>query len=147
MLIDTAIFGQIEIDESAIYHMPLGLYGFDNGGDFAVIEKQDDDVTLRWFQSTGAVVPCFIVFDPFELIDGYEPEMERADLKALACEDVRDLQFLVISVVPDDISRITVNLKSPIVLNKKNRLGRQVILANPDYPISYPLVQSETTAE
>lgn len=143
MLVNTAVFGAIEVADEQIFSMPDGLYGFDQVGKFALVTKQDDDVTLMWFQSVESTVPCFVVFNPYEVIDGYQPMIEAADLRALNCAKNDKLEYLVVAVVPEDITKITVNLKSPIVLNRRAKLARQVILANKDYPIKFSLVEEQ----
>ena len=139
MIVDTAVLGPVDVEQENIFHLPNGLYGFEGNSEFALITKRDDDVTLMWFQSVSGGAPCFVVFDPFEIIDNYQPVVEASDLKALGCKDSAELSYLVIAVVPENISEMTVNLKSPIVINKSQRKARQVILANRDYPIRYAL--------
>ena len=139
MLVNTAVLGPVEVSMDHIFHLPEGLYGFERKGDYALITKEDEDVTLRWFQAVDSSVPCFVVFDPFEIVEGFDPIVEPSDLQYLGCKDASDLMFLVIAVVPEDIGGITVNLKSPIVINKREKRARQVILANRDYPIRFPL--------
>lgn len=143
MYIDTAVLGSVDVDPGNIYHLPDGLYGFEGESDYALVTKQEDDVTLMWLQAVDAKVPCFVVFNPFEIIDGYEPVVERGDLHLLGCKDSSELTFLVIAVVPDDITKITVNLKSPVAINTRSNRARQVILANRDYPIRFPLFPQE----
>ena len=100
-----------------------------------------------WYQAINQTIPCFVVFNPFEIIDGYEPEMEPEDLKAFGGK-TDGLVFLVIAAVPRDVSKTTVNLKSPIVIDPKNRTAKQVILANKDYPIRFFLSgEDEESAE
>ena len=143
MLINTAVMGQIDVDTEQIFHMPDGLYGFERESKYALITKQDEGVTLMWFQAVGENSPCFVVFNPFDIIDGYDPVLEASDLRFLGADDIDDLLFFVIAVVPEDISQITVNLKSPIAVNKNDRRARQVILANREYPIKFPLFGEE----
>ena len=109
---------------------------------YALVTKQEDDATLMWFQAAEQSVPCFVVFNPFEVVDDYRPQLEKSDLRALG-GDPGALSYLVIAVVPDDITQTTVNLKSPIVLNRGERIARQVILANQNYPIQFLLVEEE----
>ncbi|GHU80854.1 hypothetical protein FACS1894191_6990 [Clostridia bacterium] len=139
MLINTAVFGEVDVGEEYLFDMPDGLFGFDLSGKYALITRKDDDVTLMWYQAAGSAVPCFVVFDPYEIVNGYEPVLEKSDLKALEVTSGSELDFLVIAVVPDDISKITVNLKSPIAVNKKKKIARQVILQNAKYPITFAL--------
>jgi flagellar assembly factor FliW len=146
MLVNTAVFGEVEIPNEQIFTMPQGLYGFDDCKRFALVTKEEDDVTLMWFQSLDDVVPCFVVFNPYDIIDGYRPIMEAADLRALKPKKDDRLEYLVIAVVPEDISKITVNLKSPLVLNRRTGIARQVILANQEYPIKFSLVEEHSDA-
>ena len=141
MLINTAMFGQVEVAPENIFHMPEGMLGFEELRTFALITRQEDGVTLRWFQSAESPVPCFVVFDPFEWVDGYAPALEKVDLATLKCSNQDDLSFLTIAVIPDDLAKTTINLKSPIVLNHKNNTAKQVILSNNSYPIKFALVQ------
>jgi flagellar assembly factor FliW len=141
MLICSAVFGEIEVGDDNLYQVPGGLFGFDDVRDYALVTRQDEDITLRWFMAASAQVPCFVVFNPYDIINGYEPEMEPSDLKALGAKNPGELDFLVIAVVPEDITKITLNLKSPIALNPKERRARQVLLRN-DYPFKFPLVES-----
>jgi len=136
MLVNSAVFGQLDVDNEHIFNMPRGLYGFEEIDSYALITKREDDVTLMWYQAIDQTIPCFVVFNPFEIIEGYEPEMEPEDLKAFGGK-TDGLVFLVIAAVPQDVSKTTVNLKSPIVIDLKNRVARQVILANKDYPIRF----------
>ena len=146
MLINTAILGEMEASDDNIFDIPEGLLGFDNINKYALITKQDEDVTLRWLQSVNSIVPCFVVFDPFEIINGYEPVLEKHDIKALRAKEDTKLDFLVIAVVPDEIEKITVNLKSPVVINRSEGIARQVILQN-EYPIKFPLSGQEQDSE
>lgn len=146
MVVNTAVLGPVEVEMENVFHLPEGLYGFERKGDYALVTKEDEDMTLMWLQAVDASVPCFVVFNPFEILDGYDPIVEPSDLRYLDCKDASDLLFLVIAVVPDNVNDITVNLKSPIVINRRERRGRQVILANRDYPIKFPLFPQEDQA-
>lgn len=141
MLIHTAVFGEMEVDDTTIYKLPEGLFGFEGITDYALIAKEDEDITLLWLQAATSRVPCFVVFNPFDIITGYEPELDASDLRALAVSSPKELRYLVLAVVPEDVSQTTVNLKSPVVLNEGAHTARQVILRN-DYPIRFPLAEA-----
>jgi flagellar assembly factor FliW len=49
------------------------------------------------------------------------------------------LRLLLIAIVPQNIKDITVNLKSPVVVNMGKRLAVQAILENSAYPVRYRL--------
>lgn len=43
--------------------------------------------------------------------------------------------------VPADITKITSNLKAPIVVNPKTLKGCQLIVENDEYPVRYPIYE------
>lgn len=146
MIVDTAM-GPFEVEKENIYRLPQGLLGFEQTNQYALLVQKEDDVSLKWFQAIdSADGPCFVVFAPDEVVNGYDPVLEASDLRALGCA-LSDLDFLLIAVVPDDVSKTTVNLKSPIAINRRTNTAYQVILANPDYPIRFPLVLPEDDLE
>jgi len=139
MLVETAVLGKIDIDEGGVLHFPDGLYGFEGKGDYALITREDEDITLMWLQALDSPAPCFVVFNPAEIAEGYAPKLENTDLRQLEVGSEDELSFLAIAVVPEDISQISVNLKSPIAINSRIKKARQVILSGQDYPIKYYL--------
>ena len=58
-------------------------------------------------------------------------------------ETIDDLIFLVIATVPSSIEDLSLNIKSPIVLNPKTKKARQVILQNSDYTVRYKPFQKD----
>ena len=48
-----------------------------------------------------------------------------------------NLVILLTLTVPVDKTKMSVNLKAPIVINADNREGAQVVAENPDYEIKY----------
>ena len=139
MQLNTAVLGKVEVGEDSVLYLPEGLYGFEYERDYALITRQDEGVTLMWLQAVGAPAPCFVVFDPMEVASGYAPKLESDDLRSLEAGSEEELSFLAIAVVPEDVSQISINLKSPIAVNRRNKKARQVILTGQDYPIKYYL--------
>ncbi len=137
MEINTRDFGIVEVQNDAIYEFDEGLYGFEDARKFAVFEKSFEDVSFLYLQCIDNIVPCFLVFEPWDLHPDYRPILAKEDMEACKADDIEDLIFLVIASVPESIKDLSVNIKSPVVLNPKTRKARQVILQNPDYAVRY----------
>ena len=137
MEINTRDFGAIQVEADAIYEFPEGIYGFEEDKQFALFSKAFEDVSLLYLQSTKNPTPCFLVFEPWDLHPGYHPILSADDLKQCKANTVDDLIFLVISTVHESVEDLTINIKSPIVLNPKTKMAMQVILQNPDYSVRY----------
>lgn len=137
MEINTRDFGMVHVDEDAIYEFPEGLYGFEEDKHFAIFEKSIEDISFLYLQSVDNAVPCFLVFEPWDLHPEYQPDLSREDMEICQVDHYDDLIFLVIANVPDSIEKLSINIKSPVVLNPKTKKARQVILQNPDYTVRY----------
>jgi flagellar assembly factor FliW len=46
-------------------------------------------------------------------------------------------------VVPADPAKVRTNLKAPILISQKHRLGKQTILDRSNYPVQYFLTQAK----
>lgn len=141
--INTRDFGIIKVDDDAIFDFPDGIYGFEEVTKFAVFKNNIDDVSFLYLQSVQNPSPCFLVFEPWDLYANYKPEPSREDLTACEADSIDDLIFLTIANIPSSIHELSINIKSPIVLNPKTRKGKQIILQNSDYTVKYkPFLQS-----
>lgn len=138
MEIKTRNFGIVQVDDDAIYKFPVGLYGFENCKEFAIFQHDyDDDLALLYMQNTEDIFPSFLVFEPWDMYEDYDPHMLPEDLKACGVKSEDDLIFLSIATLPAELEDLSLNLKSPLVLNPKTKEARQVILQNPDYEVRY----------
>jgi flagellar assembly factor FliW len=143
MLIKTKDFDSININEEDIISFPKGVYAFSDVKEFVIL-NQDADNGIVQLQAVKEESPRFIMFDPFMYIKGYDPDISENDLKSMKAASSKELNIFVIAVVPEDISKITVNLKSPILINFKANIGMQCILEG-NYPTRCLLLADERT--
>jgi flagellar assembly factor FliW len=137
MEINTRDFGIVLVEDDAVYDFPEGLYGFEDYKIFAIFQQAVDEISFLYLQSTQNIDPCFLVFEPWDLHPDYRPILSDEDMEACEAESIDDLIFLVIATVPSSIKDLSVNIKSPVVLNPKTRKAKQVILKNPEYKVHY----------
>ncbi|MDD4584109.1 MAG: flagellar assembly protein FliW [Eubacteriales bacterium] len=146
MEINTRDFGVVSVQEDALYEFPEGIYGFAEDTQFAIFARSFDGVSFLYLQSVINLTPCFLVFEPWDLCPDYKPILTKEDLKDCKAETYNDLIFLVIATVYDSIEDLSINIKSPIVLNPKTKKAKQVILQNPDYQVRYLPFQKDGKA-
>ncbi|MDR2355188.1 MAG: flagellar assembly protein FliW [Clostridiales Family XIII bacterium] len=136
MDVTTRDFGVIQIEDDSVYSFPQGVYGFEDARSFAVFMHEEAGVSFVYLQAAHSEQPCFLVFSPWDVIPDYDPHMAEEDLRFFGVDSEKDLIFLLIATVPaDDIRKLSVNAKSPVVLNPPGMIGRQVILLNEDYAV------------
>ena len=68
----------------------------------------------------------------------YNPVVEDEWLLPIGnIESEDDLFVLVILTVPSDLTRMTANLKAPVIINTRTMKGCQLIVNNDDYDVRY----------
>lgn len=139
MKITTRVFGEIEIDDSKIITFPAGIIGFPDLTDFALVfdEEKGKDTPIRWLQSLQEAEFAMPVMDPLLVAKEYNPEVEDDYLLPLGEMDVDDTLVLVTVTVPADLTKMSVNLQAPIVINANTKKAAQMIVNAEQYPIKY----------
>ena len=115
-----------------------GLYGFETVKDYVLLQE-DGSGAIWTLQAAEGTIPSFIVLDPFMVAVDYRPVLSHKDYEALGSPAESDLCFLVVAVIAEAPENTFVNLKSPLVINVKTRVGKQVIMEESDYPVRYRL--------
>lgn len=115
--------------ESAIdLRVPCGVLGFEHIKDFKLNAFPDIEPFL-WLEAQGGGDLCFLVVPPQYVVDSYSIELSDEDVAFLGLESYEDAVVLNIATFHPDNS-ITVNLKGPIVYNRRSLVGRQVVPRN-----------------
>ena len=139
MKITTRVFGEIEIDDNKIIHFPSGIIGFPEMTDFALVfdEEKGKDTPIRWLQSLQEAEFAMPVMDPLLVAKDYNPEVEDDYLIPLGEMNTEDTLVLVTVTVPKELTKMSVNLQAPIVINADSKKGIQIIVNSDKYPVKY----------
>jgi len=138
MLIETARFGDFELNESKLIEFPSGIPGFEELKSFIILEINETK-PLYWLQSTQNKHISLPVIIPFELLDDYYIEIRENELEGLHIKDKNDLLILNVVVVPEKLPEMTANLAAPIIVNLKDGLGKQLLIDAAELPLKYPI--------
>jgi flagellar assembly factor FliW len=136
--IETSRFGSLEVDESKIIVFPHGLIGFTENRRFILLDHSPGS-PFHWLQSVDAGDLAFPLADPDSFVDGYvvTPPMDLETV--LGPFSPEDLWLGVIATFPHGSAGVTLNLKAPLILNTRTRLGVQTVLEDPNVPIRFPI--------
>ncbi len=138
--IDTRDFGKQQVSEQDIINFPKGLFAFEESKRFVLLSPLGDEASPMWLQSADGISPCFIVFKPKELLENYQPEPLEEDLSIISLEKGEEIEILSLAVIPEDYKNTTINIKSPIIINRNKKIAVQAILPQ-DYEIKLPIYQ------
>jgi flagellar assembly factor FliW len=135
MIVETTRFGSIPVADEDIITFSEGMLGFSKIDSYVLVERTDDSLFL-WLQAVKKPSVAFPLLEPQILERNYKVELEDEDRKALKLEpELTGGKVLCIITIPTDPTKMTANLKAPIVINLKKRIAKQVILHSQDYPI------------
>ena len=134
MVVETTRFGSITVGEEDVLTFPEGMLGFSKIHEYVLVERVDDSLFL-WLQATKKPSVAFPLLEPQLFEMGYRVELEDEDRETLKINNLRHAKVYAIVTIPSDPTKMTANLKAPIVVNLKEKLAKQVILHSADYPI------------
>ena len=144
MVVKTKFFGEVEIDDTKILDFPNGIIGFEDFKKFAIIYDVEDESEnkISWLQSVNEPTLALPVVDPLAIVSEYSPMIEDELLKPLGNPADEDLLCLLVMTVPADMTKVTANLKAPVIINSKTNKGVQLIVDNADYPVKFNVYES-----
>ncbi len=141
MQFQTKSFGILEYDEKAVIHIQEGMLGFAKLKDYVLIESPDTD-PFKILQSLEDPYVAFPMVDPHLLDSSYQCEITPEDMESLGLEELSDVLPLAVTVIPEDPTQSTVNLKAPLLINQHKMIGKQIVLTESCYGTMQPLMFS-----
>lgn len=138
MILDTVRFGTVDIDEKSIITFDDGLYGFEDLKRYAIINCTETE-PIFWLQAIDDGDISLPIIDPFIIKDDYVIDVDDKELESIGSQKEEDLIVYNVVVLPEDITKITVNLVAPIVINVSTYKAKQVILGlEQETSVKYP---------
>jgi len=138
MKVATTRFGEMEIPENSIIHIPEGILGFPNNRRYVLLEHDAEGTPFKWLQAVDSERLAFIVVDPRHILPEYRVEFDEETVALFGAIVPEDFDSMVIVNVPrENPIAMTANLKAPIIVHYPKRIGRQIILRNEDYSITH----------
>lgn len=144
MKLITKYHGAIEYNEEDIITFKKGLPGFEDLKKFIVVPFEDNDVfsILISIEDIEVGIP---VVSPFHVDETYEFKLSDEKINELSVNSPEDILVLNTVTLNSNVKNITINMKAPIIINIKGKIGEQIILDNEKYRIKEPLFKEESS--
>jgi flagellar assembly factor FliW len=129
--------------------LPQGLIGFANY-QRADLLYMPDHLPFLWMKLHSSVDDLhFIVIEPGGIIAGYEPEIFDVDAEQLDLRDPAEAMILnIVTLRRQNPVEATANLIGPLVVNRRTRIGRQLVISNYSrYSANHALVENPQADE
>lgn len=141
MRLETTRFGVLDVDPASIITFTQPIIGFQEYRRFLLLPAPPDS-GLFWLQSTDAGDLAFLLMDPRSVVRDYTVTLAAHEKAELAVASSDELGIYTLVVVPEDPKKVRTNLRAPVLINPKQRLGKQTVLDRSEYPIQYLLAQA-----
>lgn len=141
MKINTKIFGEIDISDDKVIIFQEGIIGFPDLKRFALLhdEEKGTRAGIRFLQSLDEPGFAMPVMDPLAVKPDYDPEVDDELLAGAGNLTADNLLVLVTVTIPGDLTKMSVNLQGPFVINIDEHKGCQIILDSGEYPVKFPI--------
>jgi len=145
MKIKTKPYGEIEVSERQRIIFPEGIIGFENIHQYFLIDSREGP--FYWLQAEEEPDLAFLLVNPRLFIENYKLMVDEEDIKSIGVENKKEMLDFAIVTVPEDPAKISANLVGPIIINKKTRVGKQVISKNNDYTVKHYILEEMKKAK
>lgn len=138
MTIQTTRFGRVNVTAEDILSFPEGILGFNQLRNFVLLDDPTDEI-FAWLQACDSPDIAFPVLEPELFTSNYNPTLSKADMETLKLSGPDRGRGFCIITIPDDPTQMTANMKAPVILNVKERIGRQCVLQDNALAIREPI--------
>jgi flagellar assembly factor FliW len=134
-------FGPMTFRKDTILTFPNGLLGFGGVGDFALANLPDPALgNFKLMQALDGSGLGFLVLPLDALPDHIHEDDLNAAFEALSIKKDDGLVLLIVTVrKTEEATKLTVNLRAPVVIDAATRRAYQHVSQNGAYPIQYEL--------
>lgn len=141
MKLNTRIFGEIEIEEDKIILFENGIIGFPDLKHFVLLhdEERGPKAGMRFLQSIEEPAFAMPMMDPLVVKADYSPSVDEELLKSVGELTPDNILVLVTVSIPADLTKMSVNLQGPVIINADEHKACQIILESGMYPVKFPI--------
>lgn len=141
MKLQTAKFGEIEVDDSLVFNFLEPILGYEHISKYVLIDYNPDS-PFKWLQAVEESNVSFPVTIPALFGIDYTFVVPEEQAKLLDLKSIEDVLTLNIVNIPSGHpEQSTVNLLGPIIININNKNAIQMILQDDRYSVRQKLFQ------
>ena len=133
--------GVISFNEADIITFPLGLLGFLKFKRYLLCQTERSGPFV-WMVCVDNPELFFPLLDPKGFCGDYNPNISKRDLNELSAENPQSLQMYSIVTIQQDARMATANLSGPILVNRDQRIGKQLVLLDDRYSTKHRILNS-----
>lgn len=133
------MYGDFNYEFKDIIKFKKGIPGFEEYNEYLLLKLDIEGFEL--LQSVNNTEVGFVVISPFDIEKDYEVKLTDEIINNLQIQAPTEVKLVSLVTVNSSVENMTVNLKAPVVINVRTRLGEQLITDSMKYKIKQPLVK------
>jgi len=145
MRVLTKAYGEVDVDERQRIVFPFGILGFDQLKRYVLLDARQQP--FYWLQCMDVVEVAFVLINPRIFRPEYELEVDTQELREIDIQSPDDILDFAIVTIPENPAKMTANLRGPIIINKRTRVGRQSISLNPKWEVRHAIMEELAAVE
>lgn len=123
------------VNTDKIVTFPLGIPGFEKYTTYIVYHKEEKGLAAYWLESCDDSEVTFTLVAPEQYGLTYKLELSDEEFAVLEADSAADLGiFMILSKKPNEYTgeeSLNANIRGPIVINPKKRIGIQKLITRP----------------
>ena len=137
MLVNTKPFGEIEVDDRQRIKFPHGILGFEDIKEYVIINAEQEP--FFWLQSIEVQDTAFVLINPDIFRQDYSKKILQ-EIGETGKQDPENFLIFAIVTIPSEHKEMTANLQGPILIDRKNKTGIQMISDNPEWNVRHKIL-------
>lgn len=138
MQITTSRFANLEYTQKDIIKFEDGILGFEEHHEFMIVDPADD-TNILWLQSLKDGAIAFPMIEPKIFKPDYKLTVTPKDLNSVKMESLEGALVYSVLTIPSDITKMTANLKAPVVINPKLKTAKQIVLQDSKLEVDFEI--------
>ncbi|HMA65977.1 MAG: flagellar assembly protein FliW [Fibrobacterota bacterium] len=117
-----------------------GIPGFEQNKQFVIVSIPEY-APFEWLVCIDGSKLRFAIINPLLFEPNFDPKIIKEQLDDLAVETPEDLLMYVIVTIRENPLESTANLVGPIILNRRKKIGKQIIIDDDRYTTREPILR------
>ncbi len=125
-------FNHLVYSENDVITFPAGIPGFESYREFVLVSIAEY-APFEWLVSIKGSPLRFAIINPMLFRPDYQPATIKKQFDDMEIEKSQDVLLYTIVTIRENPLESTANLVGPVIINKRKRIGKQVILDDERY--------------
>lgn len=132
-------FKDLVYSKDDVILFPQGIPGFEQNREYVIVSIPEY-IPFEWLVAVDGSKLRFAIVNPLLFRPDYSPNILKEQLEELEIKHPDDILLYTIVTIKEDPFESTANLIGPIIINRKKRIGKQIIIDDERYSVREPII-------